>query len=119
MAALVRCDLVVDARPTAFRGLEPAKNLEVNVTKPERSRFRFDGSNEQAANLRYAPDVRAVCGSSARTDLCGGRFVRAVPTATGLNSRAYIFRCFDNTPSGGKLIRSFQCVNRIGSGLTY
>src|SRR3954470_24295284 len=25
---------------------------------------------------------RAVCGSSARTDLCGGRFVRIVPTAT-------------------------------------
>src|SRR3954449_4201146 len=25
---------------------------------------------------------RAVCGSSARTDLCGGRFVRTVPTAT-------------------------------------
>src|SRR3954467_3468915 len=25
---------------------------------------------------------RAVCGNSARTDLCGGRFVRIVPTAT-------------------------------------
>src|SRR3954452_15084000 len=27
---------------------------------------------------------RAVCGSPARTDLCGGRFVRIVPTATPL-----------------------------------
>jgi len=30
------------------------------------------------------PDVRAVCGNAARTDLCGGRSARAVPTATHL-----------------------------------
>ena len=31
---------------------------------------------------RYIPEAGAVCGSSARTDLCGGRQVTAVPTAT-------------------------------------
>jgi hypothetical protein len=31
---------------------------------------------------RHIPEAGAVCGSSARTDLCGGRQVTAVPTAT-------------------------------------
>ena len=31
---------------------------------------------------RYAPEVGAVCGKAARTDLCGGRSVMSVPTAT-------------------------------------
>ena len=31
---------------------------------------------------RHIPEAEAVCGSSARTDLCGGRQVTAVPTAT-------------------------------------
>jgi hypothetical protein len=30
---------------------------------------------------RYAPEVGAVCGKAARTDLCGGREVTRVPTA--------------------------------------
>src|SRR5262249_55306299 len=32
--------------------------------------------------LRQTPEVRAVCGNAARTDLCGGPPARAVPTAT-------------------------------------
>ena len=35
--------------------------------------------------------VRAVCGSSARTDLCGGPPVRAVPTATVVDLRRRAF----------------------------
>ena len=31
------------------------------------------------------PEARAVCGSAARTDLCGGRWATSVPTATLLN----------------------------------
>ncbi|SPO55798.1 protein of unknown function [Pseudomonas sp. JV551A1] len=31
---------------------------------------------------RHIPEAGAVCGSPARTDLCGGRQVTAVPTAT-------------------------------------
>ncbi|MGO8879984.1 MAG: integrase core domain-containing protein, partial [Desulfomonilaceae bacterium] len=34
------------------------------------------------AFLRHSPKVGAVCGNSARTDLCGGRWVTGVPTAT-------------------------------------
>src|SRR5262249_3528844 len=30
----------------------------------------------------YTPEVGAVCGKAARTDLCGGRGVTRVPTAT-------------------------------------
>src|SRR5215216_5426212 len=36
----------------------------------------------QPAICRHAPEVGAVCGKSARTDLCGGREVTRVPTAT-------------------------------------
>ena len=31
---------------------------------------------------RHAPEAGTVCGSSARTDLCGGWQVTAIPTAT-------------------------------------
>ena len=33
--------------------------------------------------LPSRPEVGAVCGKAARTDLCGGRAVMLVPTATG------------------------------------
>ena len=33
--------------------------------------------------MRHIPEAGAVCGNSARTDLCGGRGVTSVPTATG------------------------------------
>jgi hypothetical protein len=36
----------------------------------------------EAAFQRHAPKVGAVCGNAARTDLCGGREVISVPTAT-------------------------------------
>src|SRR3984893_12952775 len=36
----------------------------------------------QPALRRHAPEVGAVCGKAARTDLCGGRGVISVPTAT-------------------------------------
>src|SRR3989442_15210850 len=41
------------------------------------------------------PEVGAVCGKAARTDLCGGRSVMSVPTATDREIRGCIpaFRC--------------------------
>src|ERR1035437_4974823 len=39
---------------------------------------------ENIAKRRYLPEVGAVCGKSARTDLCGGRPVMDVPTAIRL-----------------------------------
>src|SRR5262249_12430827 len=41
----------------------------------------------ERAFLRQAPEVGAVCGSSARTDLRGGTPARAFPTATGVKSK--------------------------------
>src|SRR5947209_14616008 len=40
------------------------------------------GRAECADSSTQLSTGRAVCGNSARTDLCGGRFVRIVPTAT-------------------------------------
>src|ERR1051325_6189429 len=37
----------------------------------------------QPAVRRYTPEVGAVCGKAASTDLCGGREATRVPTATG------------------------------------
>src|SRR5579863_7092390 len=34
-----------------------------------------------ASSCRHTPEVGAVCGKAARTDLCGGREVTRVPTA--------------------------------------
>jgi hypothetical protein len=38
------------------------------------------------AICRYSPEVGAVCGKAARTDLCGGRAERRVPTATPITT---------------------------------
>lgn len=38
------------------------------------------------ALCRHPPKVGAVCGNSARTDLCGGRSAMSVPTANSLMS---------------------------------
>ena len=54
--------------PTARRSLDSSTQDHAPV--PERA-FR-----------RQTPEVRAVCGNSARTDLCGGTPARAFPTAT-------------------------------------
>jgi hypothetical protein len=43
------------------------------------------------------PEVRALCGSSARRDLCGGRRVTGVPTATATHSADH----HDAGPIGG------------------
>src|ERR1700746_2275384 len=38
---------------------------------------------------RYTPEVGAVCGKVARPDLCGGREVTRVPTATSATARIH------------------------------
>jgi hypothetical protein len=40
-------------------------------------------SMAQPALCRQTPEVGAVCGNSASTDLCGGRPAMGVPTAIG------------------------------------
>src|SRR5215470_1971918 len=39
-------------------------------------------ANRKTAICRHSPEVGAVCGKAARTDLCGGRGAISVPTAT-------------------------------------
>src|SRR5712691_5196907 len=50
------------------------------------------------------PEVGAVCGKAARTDLCGGRGVTRVPTATGSEIRGLRSRIFASLQCG---LRSF------------
>ena len=46
---------------------------------------RVTGAGNACGNcLPFGPEVGAVCGKAARTDLCGGREVTRVPTATCL-----------------------------------
>jgi hypothetical protein len=40
------------------------------------------------AGMPWIPEVEAVCGKAAHTDLCGGRGVIPVPTATGADAAA-------------------------------
>src|SRR5437016_10813178 len=47
-------------------------------------------SASQRALRRQVSEVGAVCGNSARTDLCGGRRVTDVPTATPINEREIV-----------------------------
>ena len=53
--------------------------------------------------MRYIPEAGAVCGNSARTDLCGGRGVTSVPTATSIaTSKAGKKWLGVTLPKGGK-----------------
>jgi hypothetical protein len=48
--------------------------------------------NAYGKHLPFGPEVGAVCGKAARTDLCGGRGVTRVPTATGASSLGFSVR---------------------------
>ena len=50
--------------------------------------------NIQMNDLVSKPERGAVCGNSARTDLCGGRWVTGVPTATLPALQAEILNLF-------------------------
>ena len=45
-------------------------------------------TSNRKAICRHSPEVGAVCGKAARTDLCGGRGAISVPTATDLGIAA-------------------------------
>src|ERR1700722_17230231 len=50
----------------------------------------YHPSLAQRAVRRHSPEVGAVCGKVARTDLCGGREVTRVPTATVANGESIV-----------------------------
>ena len=81
----------LSAESVEGRGLtkENVEQLLLDRTQRRASRSRGLLGVRAAARLRRAgwsssSKVRAVCGSAARTDLCGGRSAMTVPTAIGL-----------------------------------
>jgi len=86
----------LSAESVEGRGLtkDNVEQLLLDRTQRRASRSRGLLGVRAAARLRRAgwsspPKVRAVCGSSARTDLCGGRSAMTVPTAIAI----FIWRC--------------------------
>ena len=55
----------------------------------------------ERALRRQSSEVRAVCGSTARTDLCGGRRATGVPTANGSRRKAEGWLIADYEDSAG------------------
>ena len=70
---------------------QPARCAHLDTDEVARRRLAPDttypSSLAQPAVRRYTPEVRAVCGRAACTDLCGGREATRVPTATGVLRR--------------------------------
>ena len=54
--------------------------------------------------MRHLPKAGAVCGNSARTDLCGGQGVTSVPTATVFWSPTYPLLTHSLTRSGNHAV---------------
>ena len=89
--------VIVAVKPTnntersAAEPVEPRTGTKGNVRQrcPCRAQYRVSGplvAGVHTAGLPWIPEVGAVCGKAARTDLCGGREVTRVPTATLRNA---------------------------------
>src|SRR5215469_11181754 len=93
--AVVAAKLANKAERSAAEPVEPRAGTKGNANQqhPGRTQRRETVSQVLArirqtartAICRHSPEVGAVCGKAARTDLCGGRGAISVPTAT--------FRC--------------------------
>src|SRR6266496_962365 len=92
---------IVAGKPTNKAGqpaaelVEPRVGAEGNASRQSTYRERVSQALERirrarknAATCRYTPEVGAVCGKAARTDLCGGHEVTRVPTANDSNVSA-------------------------------
>src|SRR6266849_10803660 len=62
-------------------------------------------TSNRKAICRHSPEVGAVCGKAARTDLCGGRGAISVPTATVTSIRRARKLSGDKLPNSAKLLR--------------
>ncbi|MFY8202292.1 MAG: hypothetical protein ACOVLE_16565 [Pirellula staleyi] len=68
--------------------LQPDRSRALKLTNGTDAGANADSDNPTSLSQRAVLEtssskVRVVCGSSARTDLCGGRPAMAVPTAIG------------------------------------
>src|SRR5713226_8216455 len=84
--AVVAVKPVNNAERSAAEPVEPRAGAEGNADQHSTCRAQNRVSVSQALERirqvrRHSPEVGAVCGKAARTDLCGGRSAMSVPTA--------------------------------------
>src|SRR5216683_4770490 len=85
---------VNNAERSAAESVEPRAGAKGNAEQHSTCRAQYRVSVSQALERirqvrRHSPEVGAVCGKAARTDLCGGRSAMSVPTAIRLRSLSY------------------------------
>ena len=89
--AVVATKLANKAERSAAEPVEPRAGTKGNANQQHTGRTQSRETVAQCwrayvklqiAICRHSPEVGAVCGKAARTDLCGGRGVILVPTAT-------------------------------------
>ena len=84
--AIVAMKPANNAERSAAEPVEPRAGAEGNVGQHSTDRAQNRATLSQALERirqvrRHSPEVGAVCGKAARTDLCGGRSAMGVPTA--------------------------------------
>src|SRR5215467_693854 len=90
--AVVAAKLANKAERSAAELVEPRAGTKGNANQQHTGRTQSRETVSQVlarirqtartAICRHSPEVGAVCGKAARTDLCGGRGAISVPTAT-------------------------------------
>ena len=90
--AVVATKLANKAERSAAEPVEPRAGTKGNANQQHTGRTQSRETVSQVlarirqtartAICRHSPEVGAVCGKAARTDLCGGRGAISVPTAT-------------------------------------
>src|SRR6266568_986748 len=84
--AVVAVKLANKAERSAAEPVEPRAGTKGNANQHSTCRAQYRVGVSQALERirqvrRHSPEVGAVCGKAARTDLCGGRSAMGVPTA--------------------------------------
>src|SRR5882757_392546 len=108
--AVVAVKPVNNAERSAAEPVEPRAGAKGNAEQHSTCRAQYRVSVSQALERirqvrRHSPEVGAVCGKAARTDLCGGGALR--------NERPYRDRFARNDGSPAEPSRLFE--NRIGN----
>ena len=85
---LYKSALEIDVMKRVKRALDPAQpkgtcglGTDGEISRRVSPEAPYPASLAECAVRRQTPKVGAVCGNSARTDLCGGRSEMGVPTA--------------------------------------
>src|SRR6266705_2094064 len=109
--AVVAVKPVNNAERSAAEPVEPRAGAKGNAEQHSTCRAQYRVSVSQALERirqvrRHSPEVGAVCGKAARTDLCGGRSEMSVPTAiAALAMTARAMDCFAEPVIGRAFVR--------------